>query len=161
MAKVFFSLGSSLGDRRKTLIGAINSIENHIGSVLKTSNVFETEPWGFQDKNMFLNMAVLVQTKLSPEQILQKSQQIEKLYNRKKTGNNYEARTLDIDIVFYDNLVFDNSFLQIPHKFAHKRIFVLLPIAEIAPDFVHPILKQTISRLLKNCDDKTSIKIFN
>ncbi len=160
MAKVFFSLGSNLGDKEKILFSALVDIENTIGKVLHTSSIYKSEPWGFEDENNFLNLAILVQTNMSPYDILKNTQIIENIYHRQRNGVGYQARTLDIDIIFYDDKIYFTKDLQIPHKYSHKRKFVLLPIKEIEPEFIHPLLNQTISELVENCIDKSEISIL-
>lgn len=162
MEKVILSLGSSLGDKLKTLSSAVNDIDEKIGAVVQKSKIYESEPWGFKDENFFLNMAVELSTDLSPDEVLEQIISIENKYFRvRNTSNSYQARTLDIDILFYGNLVYSTEKLTIPHKYAHKRLFVLLPVADISKDFVHPILKQSISYLLKKCDDASKIVPLN
>lgn len=158
MAKVFFSLGSSLGAKQNLIESALKSIENQIGEILKISEVYETEPWGFQDENYFYNIAITVETEMQPLDLLDEIHKIENEHNRVRSGKRYIARTLDIDIIFYDDNVFYTENLQIPHKHAHKRKFVLQPIFDIDPDFIHPLLKESISKLLNRCEDNLYIK---
>lgn len=160
MAKVFFSLGSSLGAKKETLKKAIKDIGSLIGSVVQISSIYKTEPWGFEDENSFYNMAILVDSDLSPHSILSKAHEIEKKHKRIRHNTGYHSRTLDIDIIFYDDEIHIFEDLQIPHKLAHKRKFVLQPINEIQPNFVHPILGLTISQILKDCTDNSLIKIL-
>lgn len=158
MANVFLGLGSNLGDKIQTLQNAIAEINTSIGIVKSISNFYETEPWGFFDENFFVNCAVLISTKLKPDEILLKIHQIENKFKRIKTKKNiYEARTIDIDIIFYENNIYSTQTLHIPHKLAHLRKFVLLPLNDLAPNFIHPLLDISISNLLKNCQDNTKI----
>ncbi|MBN2892381.1 MAG: 2-amino-4-hydroxy-6-hydroxymethyldihydropteridine diphosphokinase [Bacteroidales bacterium] len=158
MAKVFFSLGSSIGNKLKILNSAIRDIHNEIGEVLKVSNVFETEPWGFEDENLFFNMAIVVESKLKPHKILDLIHKIEKKHKRERSEIGYHSRTLDVDVIFYDDKVYIDNILQIPHKLAHKRKFVLFPLNEICPTFIHPLLNQSVAVLLNDCEDKTLVK---
>ncbi len=153
MAKFFFSLGSSLGNRKEILNSAIAHINNKIGTVLAISKIYETEPWGFMDENLFYNMALMVEADLHPEKVLSITQEIEKKHNRQKTKT-YQARTLDIDIIFWDDKIYYSEDLQIPHKLAHKRQFVLQPMLDIAPKMKHPLLKKTIKQLSEECVDE-------
>ncbi len=153
MAKFFFSLGSSLGNRKAILNSAIASINKEIGKVEAVSKIYETEPWGFQDENLFYNIALKVETNLQPEEVLAITKKIEIQHKRQKTEF-YQARTLDIDILFYDDKVYYSEDLQIPHKFAHQRLFVLKPMLDIDPEFVHPLLKKSIKQLTTECVDK-------
>ena len=158
MTKIILSLGSSLGNRKEILFSALEQINNKIGKIAKASAIYETEPWGFYDHNMFLNMAVSLYSSRKPREILNLIHQIENLHGRirNKTGN-YQARTLDIDIIFYGNNFHFEQDLKIPHIHAHKRKFVLIPILEIEPDFVHPLLQEPLKVLLERCSDQTNI----
>ena len=160
MEKVILSLGSNIGKREKTLFSAIKHIESEIGQIISKSSIYETEPWGFKNKNQFLNMAVSVNSELSPRRILETIHKIEHLHGRKpNTTNTYQSRTLDIDIIFYGKRFYYKEDLQIPHIELHKRKFVLIPILEIEPDFKHPLLKQSLKDLLNKCTDDTNIYI--
>ncbi len=161
MDNVILSLGSSLGDRKKIIDSALQDIEDSIGSVVSVSNFYESEPWGFNDSNFFYNIAVNIKTSLAPSELLSRIQELEKKYERVKTKDEYEARTLDIDIIFFGNKIVNNDNLQIPHKFAHERKFVLLPVAEVVCNFEHPVLKKTINELLKVCKDNSLISLVN
>lgn len=162
MVKLILSLGSSIGNRYKTLNSAIIAINNNIGKISGISSLYETEPWGFKDINLFLNMAVSVKTDLSPRKILNIIHQIELTHGRERNKNNsYQARTLDIDIIFYgDKLYYEND-LQIPHIHAHKRKFVLTPINDIEANFVHPLFNKTINQLLEACIDNSILNKYN
>lgn len=162
MVKLILSLGSSIGIRYKTLNSAIKDINNNIGKISEISSVYETEPWGFEDINLFLNMAVSVQTDLSPRKILTIIHQIELNHGRKHNKNNtYQSRTLDIDIIFYGNKLYYENDLQIPHILAHKRKFVLMPINDIEPNFVHPLFNKSVNQLLEICTDNSILNKYN
>ena len=154
MANLYLSLGTNLGDRQSNLKTALAHISQKIGTVQAVSDIMETEPWGFDSPNSFLNVAAKVQTRLAPADVLQKTQQIEKEMGRTaKTGaDGYQDRIIDIDILLYDSLVMDTPDLTVPHKLMHKRRFVLEPLARIAPQLEHPVLHQTISELLTQLD---------
>ena len=155
MAKVFLSLGSNIKPRKEYLQKAINLIGEKIGDIKKQSSVYQTKSWGYDDED-YLNLVLEIETKFSPEKLLSETQKIEKLIGRNsKTKINskniaeYSARKIDIDILFYDNLILETPNLQIPHKLLHKRDFVLIPILEIAPNFVHPVFQKNIAELRK------------
>ena len=157
MNKVYLGLGTNLGDRKRNLREAIEKIEEHIGKVLKSSSVYETAPWGFEAENDFLNMVTEVETGLSPSELLKKIFEIESKLGRERTQDRYSSRVIDIDILFYDDLIVDQKGLKIPHRLMHERRFVLAPFCEIAPDLIHPMLKKSISVLLEECRDRTKI----
>lgn len=146
---VFLGLGSNLGDKGENLYRAIKNIEERIGAVVSTSAFYITEPIGFDSCNQFLNAACKVQTKLSPLEILDITQIIEKEMGRKTKSNNkiYTDRTIDIDLLLFDNEVISNSRLILPHPHLHERSFVILPLAEIAGEYIHPVFQKTISQL--------------
>jgi|SRR5664280_148508 2-amino-4-hydroxy-6-hydroxymethyldihydropteridine diphosphokinase len=161
MKNVFLGIGTNLGDRQNNLEKAVAGIEEFIGQVLKTSSVFETEPWGFHTKDKFLNMVVKVETVLDPNELLGNAQMIESLLGRVRGKKRYSSRLIDIDILFYEDLHLDDEDLKIPHPLLHKRKFVLVPLCEIAPEIIHPVLKKTVVELLELCEDKSDVKKYS
>ena len=160
MSVVYFSLGSNEGNRFGYLHQAIQHIEQKIGSIEKISSFYETEPWGFVDESPFINQVIKVNTALSDSKILERALLIEKTLGRQriKTSQKYSSRTLDIDILFIDSKTISTKSLIVPHKYLHKRNFVLEPLCEIAPDFIHPSLNRSILFLKDRCEDVTSVK---
>jgi len=145
---VYLALGTNLGDRYSHLQEARTLIAGKIGSFSAISSIYETEPWGFESENKFLNQVVAVETDLSPLEILDRTQEIERQIGRKeKTGHSYQDRLIDIDLLLYGDTVLNTGKLQLPHPLLHKRKFVLEPLNEIAPDLVHPVLGQTSRQL--------------
>ena len=132
-SKVFLGLGSNLGDRKENLACAIRLIGEKVGKVLRVSSFIETQPWGFESDNAFVNAVILCETELKPRQVLQTTQKIEREMGRKKksTDGGYADRCIDIDILLYDDLRVDEPDLQIPHPLMLKRDFVMIPLREI------------------------------
>ncbi len=137
--QVYLGLGSNLGDREENIRKAISLIDERVGKVLRQSSLVETEPWGFESSNRFLNAVILCETTLTPRQVLKATQKIERELGRKKkliaNGQqpraNYKDRPIDIDILLYDDLTVDEPDLKIPHPLMHERDFVMIPLNEI------------------------------
>lgn len=148
---LYLSLGSNLGDRAANLRKAVIRIGEEIGTVMDMSDVFETEPWGFVSRHAFMNQAVSVETTLPPEEILQRTQRIEREMGRsgKSTEGVYHDRIIDIDILLYDDMIIDMEDLKVPHPLMADRRFVLEPLAQIAPEIIHPASGMTVEELLK------------
>ena len=157
MAKVYFGVGGNLGDRERYLERTKSLISERIGYILRFSSIYESEPWGFEHEQNFLNQVLIVDTQLSPAAILLEISFIEGVLGRERNGNGFSARTADIDILFYDQQIMLSPSLVIPHRFLHKRLFVLTPLFEVAPDFIHPLFSVTIRELMSNCDDTTNV----
>ena len=130
---VYLGLGSNLGNRKKLLLQAIRLISEQVGKVTRQSSLIETEPWGFESNNKFLNAVILCETTKTPREVLEITQQIECDMGRtkKSVSVGYSDRTVDIDILLYDDLTIDEPDLKIPHPLMHKRDFVMIPLKEI------------------------------
>jgi dihydroneopterin aldolase/2-amino-4-hydroxy-6-hydroxymethyldihydropteridine diphosphokinase len=146
---VYISIGSNLGDREENCLKAIQLLSAAGISITKQSTMFETEPWGLKEQPRFINMAVEAGTGEGPYRLLEILKEIERNMGRGKTTK-WGPRIIDLDILFYDGLVIDTPELKIPHPLMHEREFVLGPLAEIAPDKVHPVLKKTVRELLRD-----------
>ena len=162
MAIVYLSLGSNKGDR----IGYVQQAASLLGAdenitIVRTSAFYETEPWGINSENWFVNAVVQITTTLTPEELLDECQRIELLLGRPENskGKNTD-RTIDIDIVFYDKLVMNTERLTIPHKQFHKRSFMLVPMLEIAEDFVHPFFGKTVESLFDAIENPESVCLY-
>ena len=134
---LFLGLGSNLGDKEQNLLTAIRLIDERVGQVVRQSSFLETEPWGFESENTFLNAVVLCETDYSPREVLRLTQKIERDMGRKKNVNRqsvtrkYKDRPIDIDILLYDDLTLDEPDLKIPHPLMYQREFVMKPLQEI------------------------------
>lgn len=151
------ALGSNLGDRRGSLTKAEKLISQNIGSIIKKSSLYETAPWGFADQPFFLNCVLEVETTLKPTEIIHRILKIEKVMGRKRTFKN-AARIIDIDILFYNDLILKRTNLTIPHPAIQQRRFILEPLREMIPDRIHPVLQKKISQLAQECTDPLEVK---
>jgi 2-amino-4-hydroxy-6-hydroxymethyldihydropteridine diphosphokinase len=158
MALIYLLLGGNTGDRVKYLDMARNEIARHIGKPEAVSSLYETEPWGFDTANLFLNQLVIADTNLDPASALEKILKIELQLKRERKEKQYSSRTIDIDILFYEDRVIAEEGLIIPHPRLHERRFALEPLAEMVPEMLHPVSGKTISRLLEECKDKLQVK---
>lgn len=156
MPKLYLLLGGNLGERTLYLAQAREHVAAHIGTLVSSSALYETAAWGKTDQPAFLNQVLEVHTKLSPEEVLQGIHRIEQALGRVRQQH-WGARVIDIDILFYDDLVQQTHRLTIPHPQLHLRRFTLLPLADIAPDLVHPVLHVSITRLLHSCPDQLPV----
>lgn len=157
----FLGLGGNMGNRSGNLEKAINALKARCGKVLKKSSVYETEAWGFVSDKKYLNQVVKLETKLSAQELLTEILLIEKNMGRERNERQYSDRSLDIDILFFNNEIISEKNLEIPHTRMHERKFVLVPFNEIEPKFIHPILEETISALLKSCKDNLQIEKYS
>jgi len=158
MAKLFLLLGGNLGDKEHIFSSARIRLEEELGELLLMSSVFETEPWGFQSDDLFWNQVILIGTERSPLDVLERTKAIELELGRVRKAERYCSRLIDIDLLFYDDLVFHEPRLELPHPRIIDRRFVLEPLSEIAPDLLHPVFGQTIMELFENCSDTLSVK---
>ena len=147
MNRVFLQIGSNLGDREHLLSSAISLISERIGSISKLSKIYESTPWRVDGQENYLNQIVEIRSENTPHEILEKALDIEKELGRLRIEK-WGERLIDIDIIFFNDEIIETSDLCIPHKYMHKRNFVLKPLNEIAPDFIHPKYHKTVSDLL-------------
>jgi deoxyguanosine kinase len=158
LRNTYLSLGSNQGNKLENLQQAIDLIAEKIGNVVKISSVYKTASWGFKSDD-FLNICILVSTGLNPENLLYQIQKIETSLGRSKSAEKgYKARTIDIDVLLFENEIIFSKELMVPHKEMLKRKFVLIPLVEIAANVIHPIQKQRLSVCLKNCNDTSEIE---
>ena len=157
MSNAFLILGGNLGDRFDYLNRAKAAIEGSLGIIVQASSLYETEPWGFEHDQFFLNQVIKLETALQPAELLRLCKEIEISLGRKRGEERYSARTIDIDILLYNDLVLATPELTIPHPRMANRRFVLEPLAEIAPLLKHPLSQKTMNQLLAECDDTCEV----
>ena len=154
---VYLALGSNMGNRLSNLKAAVVNLTPQM-TVKQKSSVYETPPWGFTEQDAFLNQVVKVTTYLEPEALLRHLKRMETALGRVPNFQN-GPRVIDIDILFFGNMIINTPPLVVPHPRLHERAFVLVPLAEIEPDFVHPILQRPINKILEDVD-RSEIKLF-
>ncbi|MBI1266820.1 MAG: 2-amino-4-hydroxy-6-hydroxymethyldihydropteridine diphosphokinase [Cryomorphaceae bacterium] len=157
MNKVVIGLGSNLGQRHLFLSEAVRLIGNDIGAVSASSAIYETAAWGMTG-DAFLNQVVEANTKLSSVEVLQALLIIERRLGRKRTADGYSSRTLDLDILFFGNEISETENLRIPHPAIAERRFVLIPLVDLDPSYIHPQLKKSVAALLDECSDQLEVK---
>jgi 2-amino-4-hydroxy-6-hydroxymethyldihydropteridine diphosphokinase len=161
MNTAYLLLGSNLNDRQGMLSDARELVESGVGSIISASSVYETEPWGFESDQLFLNQVVKVSTLMAPVDLLTTIHSIEEQLGRKTSPEGvYVSRVIDIDILFYNEHVLNLDGLVIPHPRMHHRRFTLLPMSELNHKLVHPKLNKSIQKLLKSCDDDMAVELF-
>lgn len=157
MKTAYLLIGGNLGVRLLNLQKAKAAIVEKIGKISTESSIYETAAWGIEDQPDFLNQVLEVMTELSPEELLVEIHLIEGELERKRLQK-WGTRTMDIDILFYESQLVDTPSLKIPHPYLHKRRFTLVPLCELIPNFVHPVLHKTVERLLLECGDELEVK---
>lgn len=154
-------LGSNLGDRKHIIDNAVEMIGDRCGLVVDRSSLYETAPWGFDSDNNFLNLVIGIETAMEPHQLLAGLMQIESELGRVRHDvEGYESRPIDLDILYYGDKVIEDDVLILPHPRLHMRRFVLVPLSEIVPDFVHPVFKKTSIELLDECVDGSEVNLY-
>jgi len=156
---IYLHTGSNLGDRISHLAQACEMLEKQVGKISNRSRLYETEAWGMKDQPDFINQALEVQTELVPDEVLFHIKKIEKEIGRQE-NKKWHERIIDIDILFFGNTMLSTDKLKIPHPHCHERMFVLVPLMEIAGEFIHPFLNLTIEELYMNCEDPLEVYLI-
>jgi len=161
MNKVVLLTGGNLGNRLRILVDAKRLIDSQIGSVIQSSPIVESEAWGFESADNFLNQVLVISTELSAKEVLNKTQEIELNLGRIRKKEQWVSRNIDIDILFYNNDIIDSEKLIIPHQHIQDRRFTLFALNKVLADYQHPVLKKSIKELLKECSDKSKVAIYH
>ena len=159
MNKAYLLTGGNLGDRVINLKTAEEMVDQQCGPVIQTSSIYETAAWGNTDQPPFLNQALGIETDLNAKQLIRHILKIEKLMGRIRKEK-YGPRIIDIDILLFNQEIYDYPFLKIPHPELQNRRFALMPLAEIAAGIIHPVFNKSISHLLIECKDELDVKKY-
>lgn len=155
----YILLGANLGFTRETFSIARTMISKEAGEIVSASSLYQTQPWGFESDDTFLNQAILINTRLDAKALLEILLKIEEVLGRKRNGAGYESRTIDIDILFFNNEIIETDALNVPHPRMHLRNFALAPMVELATDFMHPVLNKTMAELKQYCPDNHEVAL--
>ena len=157
---VFILIGSNVGDRESLLELACAGVGESCGRIIGKSPVYESEPWGFEAEQWFLNQVIEIETELPPDDLMLGLLNIEKDLGRDRTTphEGYVSRPMDLDILYYGNQIVDTEYVTAPHPRLHLRRFALMPLCDIAPDFIHPKMKMSNAELLGLCNDEGLVK---
>jgi 2-amino-4-hydroxy-6-hydroxymethyldihydropteridine diphosphokinase len=149
-----------MGDRQDNLKRGIECLKQAKINVVAQSSIYETSPWGVENQDMYLNQVIGIETNISPEELIQICKSCEQKVGRNIDQGHMQARVLDIDIVFYGDMILSKPELEIPHPRMHQRLFVLIPLLELDEDFVHPILGKAVWELYNECRDHSEVALF-
>jgi len=161
VVSVVLLLGSNIEPRKKYLDSAIEILQEDIGAITLRSKIYESEPWGFEAKVRFLNIAIVINTDKSAKEVLKICLKTEQRLGReRKVEPGYSSRKVDVDVLYYGDEIVNLPELVIPHPRLHLRRFALIPLTDVVPDMVHPIFKKNQNELLEECQDKSGVKLF-
>jgi len=155
--EIYLCIGGNIGERDANLEETLDFINFNLGDIKQVSSVYESEPWGMTDVPAFLNQVVHIQSDLSNEELLREISELEVFFGRERSSEGYVSREMDVDVLFIGDEIISSEQLQVPHPRMHQRRFVLEPLAEIAPDVVHPELKKSVIEMLRACPDQGKV----
>ena len=158
MIKLYLLLGGNLGDKGQVFKETTKLLNEKVGKITRQSHIYETEPWGFESSDLFWNQVLELAVLISPQEVLNSTQQIEHQLGRTRAAQHYDSRIIDIDILFYGDQIISLENLTIPHPRIQDRKFALVPLNEIAPDLIHPVLQKSISQLWLECTDQLRVE---
>lgn len=161
ISRVVLCLGGNEGDRLSNLEEARDFCYFNIGDVVATSAIYESPAWGMQNAAPFLNQVIVLDTELTTKKLLQEIREMEEYFGRERSQGVYLDREMDVDILYFDAMVLDEPELQIPHPRLYDRRFVLMPLAEVVPDWNDPVKNLTVAELLKACTDQSVVKVYD
>jgi len=159
MEKLVLIIGGNIGDRLLLINQTVDLLNTIFGPMDRASSIYESSPWGGNSSGNYLNQVLIYSTDLSPKKVLKQIQKIEDLLGRQRDMK-WGDRTMDIDILYYGKKIISSDLLRIPHPFIGARKFVLIPLQEVLPDFIHPVLKMTNVELMENCPDTSEVKVY-
>ena len=161
MNTAYLIVGGNKGNKKENLLSALQLMENSVGEISRKSKIYVTKAWGNANQPDFLNQVICINTKLSSTDLLKEILLIEEQLGRKRTDERWMERTMDIDILFYNDEIIDEPNLQIPHPYIKERKFVLIPMNEIAAELIHPVYNKSITTLLDECKDELEVSLLN
>jgi 2-amino-4-hydroxy-6-hydroxymethyldihydropteridine diphosphokinase len=155
---IYLCIGGNLGEREANLEETRMFLEYNFGDIMASSSVYESEAWGMENAPAFLNQVVIIESELSNDDLLMEIEELEEFYGRERSNTGYLSREMDIDVLYIGDEIIDTEKLKVPHPKMHERKFVLVPLAELAPQFVHPGLKKNSEELMSICADLSVVK---
>jgi 2-amino-4-hydroxy-6-hydroxymethyldihydropteridine diphosphokinase len=156
--QVYLCIGGNLGEREENLEETRMFVTFNMGDILAQSSVYESPAWQMENEPAFLNQVLLIETELSPKDLLAEIRELEEYYGRERSTEAYLSREMDVDVLFYGDFVSDDPKFVVPHPRMQDRKFVLVPLREIAPEFMHPVLNKSVTQMLADCTDTAEVK---